>query len=148
MIAGIAIKNLSKHNDQRGYLMEIIRADDDFFNGFGQFYAAENLAGEARDGQWHYHRGQDDYFCCVQGEIKVALYDRRRTSKTFGKLEFYVLSELKPRVLKIPRGVLHIYKTISSKPSLLINMTTRPYNTSKPDEFRLPIKKLVPDFKW
>ncbi len=136
MIAGVEIKTLVKNADDRGYLMEILRADDPIFSQFGQAYVSMNYPGVVR--AWHWHEDQDDYFCAIQGMIQVALYDLREDSPTYGELNEFFLGEHNPVLLKIPRGVAHGYKTLGVVPSLLLNFPTQPYRREAPDERRLP----------
>jgi dTDP-4-dehydrorhamnose 3,5-epimerase len=136
LITGVEIKNLVKHADDRGYLMEILRADDPIFQKFGQVYISMNYPGVVR--AWHWHELQDDHFCCVQGMIQVPLYDMREDSPTYGQLDEFFMGENHAILLKIPRGVAHGYKTLGTTPSLLLNFPTQPYNCEQPDEHRLP----------
>ena len=136
MIKGVEIKQLTKHADERGYLMELMRCDDAIFRKFGQAYVSLNYPGVVRG--WHYHKKQDDYFAVVKGMVKVALYDAREGSPTQGQVNEFFLGEQNNILLKIPVGVMHGYKTVSTEPSLLVNFPTEPYDPQEPDEYRLP----------
>lgn len=136
MIEGVEIKQITKHADERGYLMELLRCDDAIFRKFGQAYVALNYPGVVRG--WHYHKKQDDHFAVVKGMVKVALYDAREGSPTQGQVDEFFLGEQHSILLKIPVGVMHGYKTVGSEPSLLINFPTEPYDPQEPDEYRLP----------
>ena len=135
MIDGIRIKQLKANADERGYLMELLRSDDDLFIKFGQSYVALNYPGVVR--AWHYHLKQTDNFVAVQGMIKVVLYDNREGSPTEGQVQEVFQGEHNPVLLQIPPGVIHGYKTIGVEPSLLINFPTEVYDPARPDEFRL-----------
>ncbi|HXG36582.1 MAG TPA: dTDP-4-dehydrorhamnose 3,5-epimerase family protein, partial [Dehalococcoidia bacterium] len=100
MIQGVEIKKLVRHADERGFLMELLRSDDAFFSKFGQTYVSMNYPGVVR--AWHYHKKQDDYFVCVKGMIKVALYDMREGSPTRGQVDEYYLGDSNNIILKIP----------------------------------------------
>lgn len=136
MIEGVEIKQLTKHADERGYLMELLRCDDAIFRKFGQAYVSLNYPGVVRG--WHYHKKQDDHFAVVKGMVKVALYDAREGSPTQGQVDEFFLGEQNSILLKIPVGVMHGYKTVSTEPSLLINFPSEPYDPQQPDEYRLP----------
>ena len=146
MIAGVEIKQLTRHADDRGYLMEILRADEAIFGGFGQVYLSRNYPGVIR--AWHWHELQDDYFCCIQGMIQVPLYDQRADSPTRGQLNEFFLGEDNPLLLRIPRGVVHGYKTLGVVPSLLLNFPTRPYDRDNPDEYRWPWNTERIPYSW
>lgn len=136
MIEGVQVKRLAKQVDERGYLMELLRRDDEIFEGFGQAYVALNYPGVVR--AWHYHKKQDDHLVVVKGAVKVALFDAREDSPTQGQVEEFFLGEGNDIVLKIPRGVMHGYKTVGTEPSLLLNFPSEPYDQQQPDEYRLP----------
>ena len=136
MIEGVEIKQLTKHADERGYLMELLRCDDAIFRKFGQAYVSLNYPGVVRG--WHYHKKQDDHFAVVKGMVKVALYDAREGSPTQGQVDEFFLGEQHSILLKIPVGVMHGYKTVGNEPSLLVNFPTEPYDPQEPDEYRLP----------
>lgn len=136
MIEGVEIKQLTKHADERGYLMELLRCDDAIFRKFGQAYVSLNYPGVVRG--WHYHKKQDDHFAVVKGMVKVALYDAREGSPTQGQVDEFFLGEQHSILLKIPVGVMHGYKTMGNEPSLLINFPTEPYDPQEPDEYRIP----------
>lgn len=146
MIHQVEIKQLRPHADERGYLMEMLRADDPIFEGFGQTYVALNYPGIIR--AWHYHREQVDMWVCVKGMIKVGLYDAREDSPTKGETQTVYMGDDSHILLKIPIGVYHGYKTVGVEPSLLINFPTKPYNREKPDEYRAPFDSPEIPFDW
>jgi dTDP-4-dehydrorhamnose 3,5-epimerase len=146
MIAGVEIKELKKMVDERGYLMEMLRCDDDIFEQFGQCYVAHNYPGVIR--AWHYHKKQLDFWVVVKGEIKVGLYDAREDSPTKGIVNEVFLGEYHPTLLKIPIGVLHGYKTVGVEPSLLMNFPTQAYNPQEPDEYRTPYDSDEIPYDW
>jgi len=135
MIDGVRTHLLKKNCDERGFLMEILRKDDEIYQEFAQVYVSKNYPGVVR--AWHYHKLQDDFFCCISGMIKVAAYDAREGSPTRGQVQDYVLGEDHPLMLRIPMGVYHGYKTIGDHPSLLLNFPTKLYDHKNPDEYRV-----------
>ena len=75
LIDGVKVKRLVVHADERGRLMEILRSDDEVFQQFGQVYITTAYPGTIK--AWHYHKKQTDNFVCVQGMMKVVLFDPR-----------------------------------------------------------------------
>lgn len=146
MIEGVQIKQLKRNADERGFLMELIRSTDEFFSKFGQCYVSLNYPGVVR--AWHYHKKQEDYFVVVQGMCKVGLYDMREGSPTKGVAEAHYLGDDNNIVLRIPIGVAHGYKTVGTKPSLLVNFPTEVYNAEDPDEFRIAWDDPSIPFNW
>ena len=135
MIDGVQIKKLKVIPDERGYLMEMLRCDDDFFQKFGQVYLTVAYPGVVKG--WHYHKIQTDHFVCVKGMLKVVLYDDRDGSRTRGEVNEFFLGEHNPILLVIPNGVLHGMKGVGSEPAYLINVPTEPYKYHEPDEYRV-----------
>ncbi|MCX6357196.1 MAG: dTDP-4-dehydrorhamnose 3,5-epimerase family protein [Candidatus Aureabacteria bacterium] len=136
MIDGIKIKQLVPNADERGYLQEIIRCDEEFFGGFGQLYVSLNNPGVVR--AWHYHKKQADYITVIKGMAKVVVYDGREDSTTFGEINEFFVGEHHRILIRIPELVMHGYKTIGTEPCLLINLPTKCYNRAEPDEYRIP----------
>lgn len=146
MIEGVKIKRLTPHADERGFLMELLRNDDEIYSKFGQCYASLNYPGVIR--AWHYHKKQTDCFIVVKGMCKVGLYDMREGSPTRGQAEAHYLGEHNPIALHIPIGVAHGYRTVGTEPSLLINFPTELYNREEPDEYRIPWNDPGIPFNW
>ena len=146
MIDGVQVKQLTAHADERGFLTELLREDDDIFEHFGQAYVSLNYPGVVR--AWHYHRLQDDFITAVKGMIKLALFDPREGSPSKGTVEEYFIGENNRILVRIPTGVMHGYKTIGTEPALLINFPTRAYSREQPDEYRLPWDSREIPYNW
>ena len=145
-IEGVMIKQLKVIPDERGFLMEMLRCDDDIFHKFGQVYLSVAYPGVVKG--WHYHEKQTDYFTVVKGMLKVVLYDRREDSRTRGQIDEFFVGEKNPILLVIPPGVVHGVKAIGTEPGYLVNCPDQPYNYSNPDEHRIaPHSPEVP-YDW
>jgi dTDP-4-dehydrorhamnose 3,5-epimerase len=136
MIEGVKIKALKPNVDERGYLQEILRSDEEFFEGFGQLYVSLNYPGVVR--AWHYHKKQADFMTVIKGMVKIVLYDNRDGSPTKGEINEFFVGEHNKILLRIPENVLHGYKTVSVEPCLLLNLSTACYDKKEPDEYRIP----------
>lgn len=134
MIAGVEVKELKVNYDERGHLIEILRSDDKIFKKFGQVYITTAKPGIIK--AWHYHKRQEDYFCCVSGKMRLALYDAREKSKTFGEIMEWELGLENPKLVKIPKLVYHGFKCISDVEAIVINVPILPYDRKNPDEYR------------
>jgi len=135
MIDGVKTKKLKVIPDERGRLMEILRKDDDLFLGFGQAYMTTTYPGVVK--AWHMHLKQTDNVVCLQGMLKLVLYDGRKGSKTFGELEQHYIGVHNPLLVQIPSGVYHGWMCVSSEEAVVVNLPTLPYNHKEPDEQRL-----------
>lgn len=135
MIDGVHVKQLKVIPDERGFLYEMLRCDDPFFQRFGQCYLTAVYPGVVKG--WHWHRLQTDHFVCVKGMAKVVLYDRREGSATRGEINEFFLGERNPILLVIPNGVLHGMKGIGTETAMIVNTPTHPYQHQAPDEYRV-----------
>lgn len=135
MIQDVSIKKLRVIPDERGYLMEILRNDDVFFEKFGQVYMTTAYPSVVKG--WHFHKLQTDYMTCIFGMIKLVLYDARDDSASKGQVQEFFIGERNPMLISIPPGVLHGFKGIGDKTAIIINTITETYNYDKPDEYRI-----------
>jgi dTDP-4-dehydrorhamnose 3,5-epimerase len=145
MLQGVEIKELATHADSRGFFREIIRVTDNFFDeGFGQWSHSLMYPGVAK--AWHIHREQTDWWYVVGGPLKVALYDARLESPTYGQMmELFMGDNFPARVLKIPPGVAHGCKAIGSAAHLFY-ITSHTYNAA--DEGRIPHDEPAIGYDW
>lgn len=136
MIAGVKTKILKVVPDERGWLMEILRCDDEIFNAFGQVYMTTAYPGVVK--AWHYHKKQTDNFTCIKGMIKVALYDSRAGSETYGEINEFFVGEKNFLLISIPPLVYHGFKAIGDETAYFLSIPTLAYDHKEPDEYRLP----------
>jgi dTDP-4-dehydrorhamnose 3,5-epimerase len=146
MIKGVKIKQLRVIPDQRGRLMEILRADDDLFVKFGQVYMTTTYPGVVK--AWHLHKKQSDNIVCVQGMIKLAMYDPREDSPTYKEVNEFYLGTHNPLLVQVPAGVYHGWMCVSPEEAIVVNVPTEVYDREGPDEFRLdPHQNDIP-YDW
>jgi dTDP-4-dehydrorhamnose 3,5-epimerase len=146
MIEGVRVKPLRMIPDERGRLMELLRADDELFIKFGQVYMTTVYPGVVK--AWHYHKKQYDNFVAVRGMIKLVLYDAREDSPTRGEINEFFIGDWNPQLVQIPPGVYHGFKCISETEAIVINIPTEVYDYAQPDEYRLdPHKGGIP-YDW
>lgn len=135
-IHGVVVKPLRVIPDERGRLMEILRRDDPFFQGFGQVYVTTAYPGVVKG--WHYHKVQTDHFAVVSGMLKLVLYDDREGSPTRGRVEEFFIGDHAPLLVSVPPLVVHGFKGIGEREAVVINVPTEPYRHDDPDEYRRP----------
>lgn len=146
MIEGVKIKRLVRHVDDRGYLMEILRDDDDLFVKFGQVYLSVHSPGVVT--AWHAHRMQYDNFCIVKGNAKIGMYDDRPDSPTRGQTQVVVAGEWNPVLVQVPPMVWHGYVALGNEPAYIINVPSEHYNRTEPDELRRDSFDPTIPFEW
>ena len=126
--------------------MEILRADDEGFRTFGQVYMTTTYPGVVK--AWHLHKVQDDNFCCVRGMVKLVLYDGRDDSSTKGTVTEYFIGDHNPLLVRVPPGVHHGWKCISTDEAIVVNIPTEPNNYEAPDEFRADWDSPQVPYSW
>jgi len=134
LIEGVKLKKLRVIPDERGWLMEILRNDDEVFEKFGQVYMTTAYPGVVKG--WHYHKGQTDNFTCIKGMMKVVLYDGREDSPSYKRINEFFIGEKNPLLISVPPYVFHGFKAIGAEAAYFLNVPTHIYNYEEPDEFR------------
>ena len=155
MIDGVKIKELKAHQDipdtpdsntQAGFLMEVLRDDDNLLKKFGQTTFTVAYQGTIK--AFHWHKKQDDLWFVVTGKAKVVLHDLRAESPTKGQTQVIYAGVDDYKLIVIPVGVAHGYQVVSQQPVLLFYHTTESYNATEPDEQRIVYDDPVINFDW
>jgi dTDP-4-dehydrorhamnose 3,5-epimerase len=145
-IHDVKTKALRLIPDERGWLMEMLRADEpELFTRFGQVYLSATYPGAVK--AWHYHEQQIDNFVCVAGMVKLVLVDTRPESPTTGAVNEFFIGVQNPMLVQVPNLVYHGWKCVSTEVALVVNTPTEPYHYSQPDEFRLEPHGTLP-YDW
>ena len=134
LIEGVAVRQARVICDQRGRLGEIMRADDPWFEQFGQVYFTTTYPGVVK--AWHCHKRQTDHIYVVRGTLKIALYDGRDGCSTAGVVNELYLGEDCRGLLRVPPGVYHGWMCVSCGEACVVNVPSETYDYSNPDEFR------------
>ncbi|MBD3248044.1 dTDP-4-dehydrorhamnose 3,5-epimerase [Candidatus Falkowbacteria bacterium] len=125
MIDGVIVKELKKYEDERGWLAEIYRKDEDEYQP-AMSYISITMPGKVRGP--HEHVKQTDFFVFAgPGTFEVYLWDRRERSATRDQHMRFEVGEGRPAVVVVPPGVVHGYKCVSEKPAMSINMPDKLY---------------------
>lgn len=155
MIDGVKVKNLVVHEDvadapqadvKLGYLLEILRADEEIFSIFGQSTMTVAYPGTIKG--FHVHERQDDLWFVATGQALVVLHDLRPESPTFRETQTLHAGAGDCKLILIPVGVAHGYKVLSEEPVILFYHTTVPYDANNPDERRLTLDDPEINFNW
>ncbi len=146
MIDGVSSRKLRLIPDERGRLMEILRADDDEFEKFGQVYITTAYPGVIK--AWHYHKLQNDNMTVLAGMVKIVLYDDREQSPTRGMINEFFVGDYNQELIHIPKLLWHGFKCISEKEAMIINVVTECYNYQQPDEYRKPAHGSDIPYDW
>ena len=126
-IRGVVVKQLSRHDDPRGWLIELFR-DDEWPAEFhpAMAYMSSTLPGMTRGP--HEHVDQADLFCFLGPScFKLRMWDTRPDSETFGSVMTGVYGTDNPAAVLIPKGVVHAYQNIGDNNGIVINCPNRLY---------------------
>lgn len=137
VIDGVNIQEVKNVPRGRGYLTEIFRRDWRLDDGtVDQVFQVWLAAGEVS--AWHMHAITRDRLFVLHGLMKVVLYDGRKGSSTFGRLNELRVGTPRPALITIPPGVWHGVQNLSGEPGALLNLVDRAYRYEDPDHWRLP----------
>ncbi|GBE16934.1 hypothetical protein BMS3Abin15_00758 [bacterium BMS3Abin15] len=125
MIKDVIVKKLNKFEDDRGWLTEIYRSDEDNYNPTMSYVSStkpEVIRGP------HEHVHQSDCFVFIgPGNMELHLWDNRGDSKTNGEYVKLTVGENNPTMVIVPPGIVHGYKNISNKNAWCINLLDKLY---------------------
>ena len=136
MIKDVKLVALLPRMDDRGYLIEILRASDEHFTKFGQVYLVGDMVkGTIR--AFHKHKVLWDWFFISHGTAKFALVDDREDSPTYKEINTFVISDRKPQLLVVPPDVYHGWMSLEDD-TQMVSTASEVYNRENPDEERIP----------
>ncbi len=145
-IEGVQVKTLEIHTDDRGILLEIVKAGDPIFDEIKQTTYTVTYPNTIK--AFHWHNVQTDIWFFSRGMAQVVLYDLRETSATHGTTDVFYMGDDNRILLSIPPGVAHGYRVLGNKSAALFYHTTEPYNPDNPDEERKPYDDPEIGFDW
>jgi len=138
LLDGVQIRQAITHLDERGSLCEIYNPDWDFTEE-PLVYVYQTTIRPRQTKGWVLHLEQDDRLFFSIGDVKVVLFDGRRDSPTFERLNVHCFGESNRALLRIPRGVYHAIQNIGERDAMFVNLPTRPSHHEEPDKYRLPL---------
>jgi dTDP-4-dehydrorhamnose 3,5-epimerase len=144
MIDGVIITKLRKIPDERGAIYHMLRNDDKHFQKFGEIYFSIAYPGVIKG--WHEHSKQIQNYCVVDGMIKLVMYDNRKESLTYKKLQELFMGDENYCLVTIPTGIIMGYKCIGNKKSILANCSTLPHDPAEMISYE-PLGNQVP-YNW
>ncbi|TAE31092.1 MAG: dTDP-4-dehydrorhamnose 3,5-epimerase [Cytophagales bacterium] len=129
----IDVQNVIKNN---GYLTEICRS-----SWLGENTVVDQVFQVALWpgglSAWHTHEHTTDRLFVTLGTLKIVLYDARSDSSTFGQINEFRVSHVRPQLIVVPPKVYHGVQNIGPDTALLLNMVDRAYQYESPDHYRL-----------
>ena len=144
MIQGVFIQPLKQIPDERGKIMHMLRADDAYFERFGEIYFSV-VYPEVIKG-WHLHREMTLNYAVVFGMIKLVLYDDRSDSPTHGELMELFIGEDNYVLVKIPPQIWNGFKGVGVTPAIVANCSTLPHDPGEIIRMN-PLENHIP-YNW
>jgi dTDP-4-dehydrorhamnose 3,5-epimerase len=137
LVAGVQFRPTRPVPHEDGHVTEVARASWELLaSPIVQVHITTTFAGRVR--AWGLHPMGTDRLFVVSGLVKLAVYDGRKESPTFGHLSEFVVSEKNPGLLIVPPNLYHGWKNIGTTEAVIINMPTRMYQYEGPDALDLP----------
>lgn len=144
LIDGVKIRYANTIPDDRGTITEIFNPAWGFHKEPLVYVYQVTIRPNKIKG-WVVHTTYDDRSFVSRGTIKFVLYDDRKKSSTYKKVNEIYLSEENRALITIPKGVFHALQNVGHDDALFVNMPTKAYNHKNPDKRRLPINtKAIP----
>jgi dTDP-4-dehydrorhamnose 3,5-epimerase len=138
-IQDVKVIDLKVHEDDRGYLFEIIHKSDEFVSGRAQEIRQVYIVGDRIEKivrAFHKHDELHDWFCIVKGSAKFVLVDDRQNSPTYRKFDMAVCSDRSPKLVVVPPGVYHGWMSLEPD-TIMVSTASHEYVQEKPDEVRV-----------
>ena len=128
------MKPIPKHSDNRGFLIEFLREDENILNFRGQVYASTISPGDIRGN--HYHNEKTEIFCVMKGKLKVLVQQINSED-----IDEYILDsnkEMLDRLLVHPKFA-HTFINVGKEEAVLLAYGDKVHNHSGPDQHNFKI---------
>ena len=125
-IDGVKITPLNQIIDERGKVMHMLREDSNVFKRFGEIYFSCTYPGAVK--AWHMHKKMTLNYAVISGVLKVVLFDNRKKSSTFGKIQEIFLSPENYFLVTVPPLIWNGFKGVGKEMSIVANCSTLPHD--------------------
>ncbi len=136
-IQGTILKDLNPLLDGRGDVIELWSlpwVEKEGFEVPKHCYQSATDFGVVKG--WHLHAVHTDQMAVTRGKIQICMIDIRKGSPTFGHANSVFMGIERPRLLKIPPGIMHGWKSLSRPEVIVVNFQTEVFDPK--DEFKFP----------
>jgi dTDP-4-dehydrorhamnose 3,5-epimerase len=144
MIDGVEVIPLLRLPDERGTIYHMLKCGDPHFRQFGEIYFSTVYQGVIKG--WHKHREMTLNYACIEGRIKLVLYDDREGSPTRGELMELFPGPDNYCLVVIPPQVWNGFKGMSAPYAIVANCSTHPHDPSRSQRMD-PFDNPIP-YKW
>jgi len=146
MIDGVQIVPLKRIPDERGTVLHMLKRTDPHFREFGEIYFSTVYRDVIKG--WHKHARMVLNYCCIQGRVKLVLFDDREGSPTRGELMEIFLGPDNYSLVVVPESVWNGFKGMAPE-SIVANCATLPHDPVAAGTVRLsPFAQDVIPYDW
>lgn len=124
----IKVKKLEVKKDHRGWLAEVVQAEDAGIKDFGLVLVTTAFPGQTKGG--HYHKRKTEWYCVIRGRGLLTLVDN--SSKEKKEME---IGERNMVLVKIPPLITHTIKNIGKDELCLLSYVSEAFNEQDPDTY-------------
>ena len=125
MIEDVVITKRKQIVDERGKIMHMLRNDENIFKSFGEIYFSCIFPEKIK--AWHLHKKMTLNYVVVTGKIKLVLYDDRKNSNSYGKIQEIILSNENYCLITVPPLIWNGFKSLDNKTSIIANCSDIPH---------------------
>ena len=128
-ISGVEIIKKNVITDDRGKILHMLKVDDNNFKKFGEIYFSYVYPKKIK--AWHIHKKMTLNYVAAYGKIKLVLYDDRKESKTFGKIQEIFLSNDNHLLVSIPPLIWNGFSSADDNLAVLANCSDIPHDKTE-----------------
>ena len=143
-IEGESITKKNVISDSRGKILHMLRNDDKNFVKFGEIYFSYVFANQIK--AWHIHKKMTLNYVAAFGKIKLVLYDDRKESVTYGKIQEIFLSNENHVLVTIPPLIWNGFTSANKDLAVLANCSDIPHDKSEISRLEFDDPKFP--YKW
>ena len=144
MIQDVIIVKKQVISDDRGKILHMLRNDDKNFSKFGEIYFSYVYPNKIK--AWHIHKKMTLNYVAAFGKIKLVLYDDRKNSKTFGKIQEIFLSNQNHLLVSIPTNIWNGFTSADGNLAVLANCSNIPHDKEEISRLNFDDPKFP--YKW
>ncbi len=126
MIDGVFIIPLKTIMDERGMVRHMLKCTDPHFKKFGEIYFSVIFPGAIK--AWHIHRKMELNYAVVTGNIKLVLYDPRKSSPTYRETQEIFMGVDNYVLVTVPPHVVNGFRAIGNEKAIVANCATIPHD--------------------
>ena len=129
IIEGVQIIKKKEIVDDRGKILHMLKVNDKNFKKFGEIYFSYVYPKKIK--AWHIHKKMTLNYVAAYGKIKLVLYDDRKSSKTFGKIQEILLSNDNHLLVSIPPLIWNGFSSADDNLAVLANCSDIPHDKTE-----------------